>query len=23
MIVFDLECAGGHSFEGWFDSAEA
>jgi hypothetical protein len=23
MIVFDLECAGGHLFEGWFDSAEA
>lgn len=23
MIVFDLECAGGHRFEGWFDSADA
>ncbi len=23
MIVFDLECAGGHTFEGWFDSHEA
>lgn len=23
MIVFDLCCAGGHSFEGWFDSANA
>ena len=23
MIVFDLECARGHSFEGWFESAEA
>jgi hypothetical protein len=22
MIVFDLECAGGHAFEGWFESAE-
>lgn len=21
MIVFDLQCAGGHSFEGWFGSA--
>lgn len=23
MIVFDLECSEGHSFEGWFDSSEA
>jgi hypothetical protein len=23
MIVYDLECAGGHRFEGWFDSADA
>lgn len=23
MIVFDLECAQGHCFEGWFDSIEA
>lgn len=23
MIVFDLCCARGHSFEGWFDSADA
>ncbi len=22
MIVFDLQCARGHTFEGWFDSAE-
>jgi hypothetical protein len=22
MIVFDLECSKGHSFEGWFDSLE-
>lgn len=22
MIVFDLQCAAGHSFEGWFDSLE-
>ena len=23
MIVFDLGCAQGHTFEGWFDSADA
>ena len=23
MIVFDLQCAHGHGFEGWFDSGEA
>jgi len=23
MIVFDLECAQGHTFEGWFDSLDA
>jgi len=23
MIVFDLQCAQGHGFEGWFDSGEA
>ena len=23
MIVFDLRCAQGHGFEGWFDSGEA
>ncbi|MFO1281590.1 MAG: DUF1178 family protein [Burkholderiales bacterium] len=23
MIVFDLRCALGHAFEGWFDSADA
>ena len=23
MIVFDLQCAEGHGFEGWFDSGEA
>jgi hypothetical protein len=23
MIAFDLECIGGHRFEGWFDSLEA
>ena len=23
MIVFDLECSRGHSFEGWFESLEA
>jgi hypothetical protein len=23
MIVFDLRCAHGHGFEGWFDSGEA
>lgn len=23
MIVYDLECSNGHTFEGWFDSAEA
>ena len=23
MIVFDLICTSGHSFEGWFDSSEA
>ena len=23
MIVFDLQCANGHTFEGWFDSSEA
>lgn len=23
MIVFDLGCANGHTFEGWFDSADA
>ena len=23
MIVFDLQCADGHGFEGWFDSGEA
>ena len=23
MIVFDLECSQGHTFEGWFDSSEA
>ncbi|MBW1713335.1 MAG: DUF1178 family protein, partial [Deltaproteobacteria bacterium] len=23
MIAFDLSCAQGHLFEGWFDSAEA
>ena len=22
MIVFDLQCAQGHTFEGWFDSAQ-
>ncbi|SLM31641.1 conserved hypothetical protein [Desulfamplus magnetovallimortis] len=22
MIVFDLECVNGHSFEGWFDDSE-
>lgn len=22
MIVFDLQCGGGHRFEGWFNSAE-
>jgi hypothetical protein len=23
MIVFDLECVNGHSFEGWFDDGES
>ena len=23
MIVFDLQCAQGHGFEGWFDSGDA
>lgn len=23
MIVFDLQCAHGHGFEGWFDSGDA
>ena len=23
MIVFDLQCAHGHAFEGWFDSGDA
>ena len=23
MIVFDLECVNGHSFEGWFEDSEA
>ncbi|MBW2064644.1 MAG: DUF1178 family protein [Deltaproteobacteria bacterium] len=23
MIVFDLECSGGHVFEGWFNSTES
>jgi hypothetical protein len=22
MIIYDLQCSGGHTFEGWFDSRE-